>query len=196
VLHRDVGVDVVTEWMRSGERDGEDASRLPRIACRTAQRGSQPNASRGAAKGDARQRRKPGEEPLDTTFANGGCSLLNTADDADIVGSVPGACGGPRMKSRCAVTPGPLGSTGIAEGERAGFSRIAQQPFIQGTPPWAARPEIALRVEKPSPQLPTHEGRCRPPVGKVSTIHTARHFIQSAQQRQACRRVVPDTLYC
>ena len=137
------------------------------------------------------------EEPLDTTFANGEVLVGQIpADDADIVGSVPVACGGPPDEVEVRRHAGTAGLTGIAEGERAGFGRIAQQPFIQGTPPWAARPEIALRVEKPSPQLPTHEGRCRPPVGKVSTIHTARHFIQSAQQRQACRRVVPDTLYC
>ena len=136
------------------------------------------------------------EEPLDATFGDSEIHVRQiTPDDAGIVCAVPIArCGPPDEVEVCSHARA-AGLTAMAEGERSGFGRVAQQPFVQRPPPWAAGPGVALRVQKPPPQLPAHERRCRPPVRKVSAIHTSWNFIKSAQQRQPRQRVVPDPLY-
>src|SRR5689334_7280817 len=108
--------------------------------------------------------------------------------------AVPAARGGCQDEFQVCRHTRAAGLTGIAERERAGFGRIVQQPFVEGPPPWAAGPGIALWIQQSTAELPAHEHRRCPAVRKISVIHCAWNFIQLAQQRQSRRGIVPDTL--
>ena len=133
------------------------------------------------------------EEPLDAAFARRQLFVFEiTADDAHVVRPIP-ACGartpdelqpgGDRVRARRA---------GMAEGQRTSFADVAEQALVDRPPPWASRRRGVDRVEKSSPQLPSHERRRGLPVGKIAAVHVRWDPILAAHQGQPSIRVVPD----
>ena len=150
---RDVGVYVITEWIAIGQharQRHEDARHAHAwIADWAAQRGKpaqrQPWCGHQGVGEQHTNQNHIHEEPLDATFGDSEILVRQIArDDADIVCAVPIARRGPPDEVEVRSHARAAGLAGIAECERSGFGRIAQQPFVQRPPPWAARPGVAL----------------------------------------------------
>ncbi len=134
MLHRDVSVHVVTEWIAIGQyarQRQEDASHAnPWVADCAAQRGEpaqrQPWCGhQGVGEQDA-QKNHIDEEPLYPTF--GDCEILVrqiARDDADIVCAIPVAHRGAPDEVEVRSDAGAAGLTDIAERKRPSFGRIA-----------------------------------------------------------------------
>ena len=203
MLDRDVGVDVIAEWITIGQdarKRQEDAGHSdawitdrPGHGCKPAQR--EPRCGHQGVGEKHPNKNHVDEKPFHAAFVGREGLVSQIAfDDAGVVGAVPVARGGSPDEVEVCSDRGAAGLAGMAEGERAGFGGVAQQRFVQRPPPRAAWPWIALWVQKPPAQLPTHEGGCRPPVRKISTINASWDFVEPTHKRQPFHWVVPDAL--
>jgi hypothetical protein len=78
----------------------------------------------------------------------------------------------------------------MAEGQGACFADVVEQALVDRPPPWTSRLRRVDRVDQSSPQLPSHEGRRRLPVGKIAAVDIRRDAVLAAHQGQPPGRVV------